>query len=565
MSNQNGNEYDVIVIGSGIGGLACASFLSVFGGKKVLVLEQNETPGGCMQTVTDPVTGDADGETGTEDLGWTWNYGIQYLAFLSTWLGPLRVRETDFINKLTDNKVELVDLDLEFLRLKLPDFEDREYSLLSDLDEFREYLHRKFPNDKCDIDEYWSHLELVDNNLFWVILPKVLPHPLGRILFPVLMQKLEPLMNRTFQDAISEIQNPEIRLILSSYWNFMGMGLDTNLLFWSISQNQQMHGIQVPKGGAKALVDGLIGAIQKRGGDIRTGVYGTVSEIILEGLLCKKATGVKLVDGTEIKARTVVSAAGLPQTIGKLVPAKAFPSRVSRSIDPDRHVSLPSNLILRVGFDKEVDYKFMSKLIDKAVYRKIHNKSWEMDDDPTALDWKPLDVMFFFPKYYFSDKKSKMPQTVEIASITDFRRYFSKYKSYDDPEYQKMEKRVSEKLLDELGEWFPELRAHVAHHWLSSPLTIYERIRHQGAAIYGMDSYKILDTDIQSRSGIKNLYLTGEDTFAQGVTTCCGLTTAMVILVDELLSLKTLGKLPGMIRTLFTPWNKLWNLPERYR
>lgn len=45
--NNDGNCYDAIIIGSGIGGLSCANFLSRQG-KKVLVLEQHITPGGYV-------------------------------------------------------------------------------------------------------------------------------------------------------------------------------------------------------------------------------------------------------------------------------------------------------------------------------------------------------------------------------------------------------------------------------------------------------------------------------------------------------------------------------------
>lgn len=42
-------KYEVVIIGSGLGGLVCAHILSK-AGKRVLVLEKNSQPGGCLQS-----------------------------------------------------------------------------------------------------------------------------------------------------------------------------------------------------------------------------------------------------------------------------------------------------------------------------------------------------------------------------------------------------------------------------------------------------------------------------------------------------------------------------------
>ena len=42
-------RYDVVIIGSGLGGLVCGSLLAREG-KKVLILERQAQPGGCMQS-----------------------------------------------------------------------------------------------------------------------------------------------------------------------------------------------------------------------------------------------------------------------------------------------------------------------------------------------------------------------------------------------------------------------------------------------------------------------------------------------------------------------------------
>jgi len=43
-------SYDVIIIGAGLGGLTAGAKLSI-DGKKVLVIEQHNLPGGCATTI----------------------------------------------------------------------------------------------------------------------------------------------------------------------------------------------------------------------------------------------------------------------------------------------------------------------------------------------------------------------------------------------------------------------------------------------------------------------------------------------------------------------------------
>lgn len=49
-------EYDVVIIGSGIGGLTCGPLLSKEG-MKVLLLEQSDRIGGCCSTATSTGSG----------------------------------------------------------------------------------------------------------------------------------------------------------------------------------------------------------------------------------------------------------------------------------------------------------------------------------------------------------------------------------------------------------------------------------------------------------------------------------------------------------------------------
>ena len=69
-------QWDAIVIGSGIGGLTAAILLAQHGGKRVLVLERHYEAGGFTHTFHRP--------------GYQWDVGVHYIGEMQNKNSPVR-------------------------------------------------------------------------------------------------------------------------------------------------------------------------------------------------------------------------------------------------------------------------------------------------------------------------------------------------------------------------------------------------------------------------------------------------------------------------------------------
>ena len=85
-------DYDAIVIGSGIGGLASAAMLAKHGGKRVLVLERHYTPGGYTHVFHRP--------------GYEWDVGVHYIGDVAPGLDALR----RVFDDISDGRIEWADM-----------------------------------------------------------------------------------------------------------------------------------------------------------------------------------------------------------------------------------------------------------------------------------------------------------------------------------------------------------------------------------------------------------------------------------------------------------------------
>ena len=127
-------DYDAIVIGSGIGGLASAAMLAKHGGKRVLVLERHYTPGGYTHVFHRP--------------GYEWDVGVHYIGDVAPGSTTRRV-----FDDISDGRIEWADMGEVYDRVIIG---GEIYDLPKGRRNLRDMLVSRFPAEEAGIDRYFE-------------------------------------------------------------------------------------------------------------------------------------------------------------------------------------------------------------------------------------------------------------------------------------------------------------------------------------------------------------------------------------------------------------------------
>ena len=300
MAGSNHNNYDVIIIGSGIGGLTAGAYL-VKKGVRVLILEQHRQPGGYL--------------TSFKRKGFTFDGGIQACEDCGMLFSAL-----DDIGVL-----DRIELKKSLFALASPD-NFAPLNSVSDAADFYRGLAKVFPGQTSGINQIIHDIEA-----FYKVADAfcTLPNPMFRpykdaiSIFPKWLLKhgrnlkTSPRffshMKIPFGEYLEQhLSDPNlIRFIRQMI--YMGSPAAFALVFYYFVTDYY-H----PKGGFQAISDALADFITERSGEIR---YKTmVEEIIMDG---SKASGVRLSDGETINAPFIVSNSDARRTFLQMLPGKA--------------------------------------------------------------------------------------------------------------------------------------------------------------------------------------------------------------------------------------------------
>jgi all-trans-retinol 13,14-reductase len=499
------DEWDAIVIGSGIGGLTAAVLLGMHAGKRVLVLERHYVAGGFTHTFHRP--------------GYEWDVGLHYIGQMQDETSSIRRAFDHVTGSSAGGGVRWNAMPEVYDRAIFP---GRTFEFATGLERFREGLKQSFPGDAAAIDRYLAAV-LACNRVsgLWYA-EKAIPGPIAALAGGLMRAPYLRWARRTTREVLEGLTaNQELIGVLTSQWGDYGLPpAKSSFAIHATIAEHYFAGASYPVGGAGTIAAAMVPRIEEHGGSVVTGAE--VAGIVLDGA---KAVGVRMSDGREFRSGLVFSDAGAGNTFERLLPPDLpamAPLRAQlRRLEPSTaHVSLYVGL---QQSDAALDLQGTNLWVypsfdhDANVERFVRDFAREGDAPFPG-------VYLSFPSAKDPDFQRRYPgkSTVEAIAMLPYAAFAAwgetRWKRRGE-DYEALKQRLSARLLAELERQVPAVSGNVACAELSTPVTTRHFMNYGSGEIYGIAATpeRFAARALGARTPIRGLYLTGQDAAGLGV------------------------------------------------
>lgn len=470
-------NFDVVVIGSGIGGLVTATQLAAKGAK-VIVLERYIIPGGSA--------------------GYFEREGYRFDVGASMIFGFGDRGTTNLLTKA----LEAVDMSLETvtdpvqIHYHLPD--GLELKVHRDYEQFLQELIAIFPHEATGIrafyDECWkvfnclNAMELLSLEEPRYLTRVFLQHPLACLG----LVKYLPL--NAGDIARRHIKDPKLLKFIDMEcycWSVVPASRTPMINAGMVFSDRHYGGINYPKGGVGQIAQKLVEGLEKAGGQIR--YKARVTKILTEN---GKAVGVRLADGKEYYAPRIVSNATRWDTFGKLLAPEKTPPKEQKW--QQTYQKSPSFLSLHLGVAADV-------LPAGTECHHILLENWDNMEAGEGTIFVSIPTLL--------DPDLAPPGHHIIHTFTPS--WIEDWQGLTPQEYQDKKEAAAAKLIARLEAIFPKLSAGLDYQEVGTPRT-HRRFLGREDGTYGPIPRRKLAGLLGmpfNRTAIPGLYCVGDSTF----------------------------------------------------
>ncbi len=470
-------EWDAIIIGSGIGGLVTATQLAAKGAR-VLVLERYLIPGGSA--------------------GYFERQGYRFDVGASMIFGFGQEGTTNLLTRA----LQAVGVSLE----TIPDPVQIHYHLPNGLDlkvhrdyeKFLQELTCYFPHEQRGIrrfyDECWkvfnclNAMELLSLEEPRYLMRVFFQHPFACLgLVKYLPQNVGDIARRYISDPIL------LKFIdMECYcWSVVPADLTPMINAGMVFSDRHYGGINYPKGGVGRIAQKLVEGLEKFGGHIQ--YKARVTRILQEN---RRAVGVQLASGEVYRARRIISNATRWDTFEKLIPPDQMP--VAERRWQQRYQKSPSFLSLHLGVKAEV-------LPAGTECHHILLEDWERMEAAEGTIFVSIPTLL--------DPDLAPPSRHIIHTFTPS--WMEDWQGLSPTEYRKRKEEAATRLIARLEQVFPGLSAGLDYQEVGTPRT-HRRFLGRVDGTYGpIPARKLMGLLGMpfNQTAVPGLYCVGDSTF----------------------------------------------------
>jgi all-trans-retinol 13,14-reductase len=487
-------KYDVVIIGSGLGGLV-SSIILAKEGFSVCVLEKNNQFGGNLQTFVRDKT--------------IFDTGIHYIGGLSE--GQNLYKYFKYLGIMDDLKLKKMDED-GFDRISFED-EPLEYPHAQGYQNFVNQLVKFFPEERENIEKYCEEINKTCNcfplyNLEWE----------GNYDSEILS-----INAKQFIDEVT--QNEKLRAVLAGT-NFLYAGIAEKSPFYvhALSVNSYIQSSWRCINGGSQITKQLIKQLKLHGGEIYK--YKEAVQFEVDNNI---VSSVKMKDGTEVFGNIFISNID-PKATLKMAGADKFRKSFFNRIESLEGVlsAFSLYLVFKPESFKYLNHNYYHFKSSEEVWtaHEYDEETWpkafmaSMNASKKADVWADGMTFITYMKY---EELAQWEQTFNTTAEEADR----------GESYEAFKSQKTEKFLQAIEIKFPGIRDCIQSVHSSTPLSYRDYIGGHNGNMYGYvkDSNNPMKTFIASKTKLENLYLTGQSINMHGVL---GVTIGAVVTCSEI-------------------------------